>query len=164
MLLHLRCSCVLKTYIIKSLLSYLFTIVRNLNIPVDYRTGRSTNIQFCVIDGKMFKDGFLYKTVSMRSIDYQNIQPTFSELEKFCETGHGVVGSMSTSPRNRKKSHFMKGDAVIVVKGDLKNLMGWVEKVEEDNVHIRPKVKGLCVSTYLCLFVLDSHNMLVENV
>ncbi|XP_026395303.1 putative transcription elongation factor SPT5 homolog 1 isoform X3 [Papaver somniferum] len=128
---------------------------RNLNIPVDYRTGRSTNIQFCVIDGKMFKDGFLYKTVSMRSIDYQNIQPTFSELEKFCETGHGVVGSMSTSPRNRKKSHFMKGDAVIVVKGDLKNLMGWVEKVEEDNVHIRPKVKGLCTTVavnekYVC--------------
>ncbi|KAI3885878.1 hypothetical protein MKX03_008399, partial [Papaver bracteatum] len=128
---------------------------RNLNIPVDYRTGRSTNIQFCVIDGKMFKDGFLYKTVSMRSIDYQNIQPTFSELEKFCETGHGVVGSMSTSPRNRKKSHFMKGDAVIVVKGDLKNLMGWVEKVEEDNVHIRPKVKGLCTTVavnekYIC--------------
>ncbi|KAI3965774.1 hypothetical protein MKX01_010731, partial [Papaver californicum] len=116
---------------------------RNLNIQVDYKTGRSTNIQFSVIDGKMFKEGFLYKTVSMKSIDYQNIQPTYNELEKFCESGHGVVGSMSTSTGNRKKSHFMKGDAVIVVKGDLKNLMGWVEKVEEDNVHIRPKVKNL---------------------
>ncbi|KAI3988627.1 hypothetical protein MKX01_026991, partial [Papaver californicum] len=128
---------------------------RNLNIPVDYKTGRSTNIQFSVIDGKMFKEGFLYKTVSMKSIDYQNIQPTFNELEKFCETGYGVLGSMSTSPRNGKKCHFMKGDAVIVVKGDLKNLMGWVEKVEEDNVHIRPKVKNLCTTVavnekYVC--------------
>ncbi|MCL7042127.1 hypothetical protein MKW94_014316 [Papaver nudicaule] len=109
----------------------------------DYKRGRSTNIKFTVIDGKMFKDGFLYKTVSMKSIDYRNIQPTFNELEKFCETGNGVLGSMSTSPTNRKKSHFMKGDAVIVVKGDLKNLMGWVEKVEEENVHIRPKAKDL---------------------
>ena len=34
--------------------------------------------------------------------------------------------------------HFVKGDAIIVIKGDLKNLKGWVEKVEEENVHIRP--------------------------
>ena len=39
----------------------------------------------------------------------------------------------------------MKGDAVVVIKGDLKNLKGWVEKVEEDNVHIRPEMKGLLV-------------------
>lgn len=37
----------------------------------------------------------------------------------------------------------MKGDAVVVVRGDLKNLMGWVEKVKDDNVHIKPKMKGL---------------------
>ncbi|XVE95629.1 hypothetical protein REPUB_Repub02eG0114700 [Reevesia pubescens] len=42
-----------------------------------------------------------------------------------------------------KKGHFMKGDAVIAVKGDLKILKGWVEKVEEENVHIRPEMKGL---------------------
>jgi transcription elongation factor SPT5 len=40
----------------------------------------------------------------------------------------------------------MKGDAVIVVKGDLKSLKGWVEKVDEENVHIRPEMKGLPVN------------------
>jgi hypothetical protein len=41
----------------------------------------------------------------------------------------------------------MKGDAVVVVKGDLKNLEGCVEKVEDATVHIRPKQSGLPVIT-----------------
>ncbi|KAI3977968.1 hypothetical protein MKX01_032345 [Papaver californicum] len=116
---------------------------RNLSIPVDSRRERSTGISFDVIDGKTFKDGFLYKTVSKKSIEYQNIQPSFDELERFCESGHGVGGSMSNSLGNRRKCHYMKGDAVIVVKGDLINLMGWIEKVEDDNLHIKPNRKNL---------------------
>lgn len=103
--------------------------------------------RFDAIGGMMFKDGFLYKTVSIKSISAQNIKPTFDELEKFRKPGEGGdVASLSTLFANRKKGHFMKGDAVIVVKGDLKNLKGWVEKVDEDNVHIRPEIKGLPVS------------------
>ncbi|XP_026400727.1 putative transcription elongation factor SPT5 homolog 1 isoform X1 [Papaver somniferum] len=118
---------------------------RKLNIPVDTRRGRSTRMHFDVFDGKMFSEGFLYKTLSMKSISYQNIQPSFDELQKFSEPGQGVGGimSMSTSVANGRKCPFMKGDAVIVVNGDLMNLMGWVEKVDEDNVHIRPKRKDL---------------------
>ncbi|KAI3915213.1 hypothetical protein MKX01_035472 [Papaver californicum] len=116
---------------------------RNLSIPVDSRRERSTGISFDVIDGKTFKDGFLYKTVLKKSIEYQNIQPSFDELERFCESGHGVGGSMSISLENRRKCHYMKGDAVIVVKGDLINLMGWVEKVEDDDLHIKPNRKDL---------------------
>ena len=77
------------------------------------------------IGGMLFKDGFLYKTVSMKSISAQNIKPSFDELEKFRtpgENGDGDIASLSTLFANRKKGHFMKGDAVIVVKGDLKNL------------------------------------------
>lgn len=107
-----------------------------------------------------FKDGFLYKTVSMKSISAQNIKPTFDELEKFRkpgENGDGDIASLSTLFANRKKGHFMKGDAVIVVKGDLKNLKGWVEKVEEENVHIRPEMKGLPVRTIqlTCFFLVS---------
>ncbi|KAI3838797.1 hypothetical protein MKW92_037117, partial [Papaver armeniacum] len=110
---------------------------RNLNIPVDSRRERSTRTSFDVIDGKTFKDGFLYKTVSKKSIEYQNIQPSFDELQRFCESG------MSTSLENRKKCHYMKGDSVIVVKGDLINLSGRVEKVEEANLYIKPNRKDL---------------------
>ncbi|XP_058074937.1 putative transcription elongation factor SPT5 homolog 1 [Magnolia sinica] len=115
---------------------------REMHIRVERRRDTVTGDYFETIDGMMFKDGFLYKTVSVKSISTQNIQPTFDELEKFRkpgDDGEGDMASLSTLFSNRKKGHFMKGDAVIVVRGDLKNLMGWVEKVEEDTVHIRPK-------------------------
>ncbi|KAB1220919.1 hypothetical protein CJ030_MR3G026798 [Morella rubra] len=119
---------------------------RELKIHVDRRRDPMTGEYFENIGGMLFKDGFLYKTVSMKSISTLNIKPTFDELEKFRkpgENGAGDIASLSTLFANRRKGHFMKGDAVIVVKGDLKNLKGWVEKVEEDNVHIRPEMKGL---------------------
>lgn len=50
------------------------------------------------------------------------------------------------SIRELHKRQFMIGDFVLVIKGDLKNLKGWVEKVDEDIVHIRPKSEGLPVS------------------
>ena len=100
--------------------------------------------------GLLFKDGFLHKTFSIKSISTQNIKPTFDELEKFKKTGDDLnedVASLSTLFTNRKKGHFMKGDAVIVIKGDLKNLKGSVEKVEDSTVHIQPKLAGLPVVT-----------------
>lgn len=118
---------------------------RELHLRVDRRRDAMTGDYFENVEGMLFKDGFLYKTVSLRSISSQNIQPTFDELEKFRtpENGDGEMAGLSTLFSNRKKGHFMKGDAVIVVKGDLKNLKGWVEKVDEETVHIRPEMKGL---------------------
>ncbi|CAI9115613.1 OLC1v1016567C2 [Oldenlandia corymbosa var. corymbosa] len=119
---------------------------RELHIRVERRRDPMSGDYFQNIGGMMFKDGFLYKTFSMKSISTQNIQPTFDELEKFrqpSENGDADVASLSTLFANRKKGHFLKGDRVIVVKGDLKNLKGAVEKVEEDTVHIKPFEKGL---------------------
>ncbi|XP_059630266.1 putative transcription elongation factor SPT5 homolog 1 [Cornus florida] len=123
---------------------------REMHIRVGRKQDRMTGDWFEYICGMMFKDGFLYKTVSMKSISTQNIQPNFDELEKFRQpggSGDGDTASLSTLFANRKKIHFMKGDRVIVVKGDVKNLKGLVEKVEEDIVHIRPmaeeEVEGL---------------------
>ncbi|KAD1397643.1 hypothetical protein E3N88_42881 [Mikania micrantha] len=119
---------------------------REMHIRVERRRDPMTGDYYENINGMMFKDGFLYKTVSMKSISAQNIQPSFDELEKFRqpnENGDGDIASLSTLFANRKKGHFMKGDRVIVIKGDLKNLKGWVEKVEEGTVHIKPDAKGL---------------------
>ncbi|KAF3653304.1 putative transcription elongation factor SPT5 -like protein 1 [Capsicum annuum] len=123
---------------------------REMNLRVERRRDPMSGDYFENIGGMMFKDGFLYKTVSMKSISTLNIQPTFDELEKFRQTGEGGDGdmaSLSTLFANRKKGHFMKGDRVIVVKGDLRNLKGHVEKVEEDTVHIRPNQKDLPLQT-----------------
>ncbi|PRQ24879.1 putative translation protein SH3 [Rosa chinensis] len=119
---------------------------RELHIRVERKRDPMTGDYFENIEKMMFKDGFLYKIVSMKSISTQNIHPTFDELEKFRkpgENGEGDVASLSTLFSNRKKGHFVKGDAVIVIKGDLKNLKGRVEKVEEGTVHIRPDMKDL---------------------
>lgn len=35
---------------------------------------------------------------------------------------------------------------MIIVKGDLKNLKGKVERVDEESIHIRPDIEGLVVS------------------
>ncbi|CAN6233267.1 unnamed protein product [Urochloa humidicola] len=119
---------------------------REMHIRVDRRRNRDTGEYFDVVGSSMFKDGFLYKTFSIKSISTQNIQPSFDELEKFKRPGDDLnedVASLSTLFSNRKKGHFMKGDAVIVIKGDLKNLKGSVEKVEDNTVHIQPKLPGL---------------------
>ncbi|KAL4178910.1 hypothetical protein AMTRI_Chr13g117500 [Amborella trichopoda] len=105
--------------------------MKYMHIPVERKQDAITGEYFETIDGMMFKDGYLYKTVSMKSISSQNIQPSFDELEKFRKPGKdsdGDMAGLSTVFANRKKGHFMKGDAVIVVRGDIKNLMGWVEK------------------------------------
>ncbi|KAM0926843.1 hypothetical protein ACQ4PT_003027 [Festuca glaucescens] len=119
---------------------------REMNIPVERRRHRDSGEYFEVVDGLTFEDGFLRKTVSIKSISTHNVQPSLDELEKFRRVGDDInedVASLSTLFSNRKKGHFMKGDAVVVVKGDLKNLEGCVEKVEDATVHIRPKQSGL---------------------
>nr|CAB3447986.1 unnamed protein product [Digitaria exilis] len=119
---------------------------REMHIRVDRRRNRDSGEYFDVVGSSMFKDGFLYKTFSVKSISTQNIKPSFEELEKFKRPGDDLnedVASLSTLFSDRKKGHFMKGDAVIVIKGDLKNLKGSVEKVEDGTVHIQPKLHGL---------------------
>ena len=121
-----------------------------MHIRVERRRDKESGEYFEWVDNLKFKDGFLYKSVSTKSIHTNNIQPTFDELEKFRKPGedmNGDMASLSTLFTNRKKGHFMKGDAVIVIKGDLKNLKGSVEKVEDSTVHIQPKLAGLPVVT-----------------
>ncbi|CAH2059462.1 unnamed protein product [Thlaspi arvense] len=119
---------------------------RELHIRVEHRRDRMTGDYFENIGGMLFKDGFIYKKVSTKSISAQNVTPTFDELEKFkkpSENGEIDFVDISNLFANRKKGHFVKGDEVIVIKGDLKNLKGWVEKVDEENVLIRSEMKGL---------------------
>ncbi|XP_050206590.2 putative transcription elongation factor SPT5 homolog 1 isoform X1 [Mercurialis annua] len=54
-----------------------------LNIHVERRNGNC----YAIIDGMIFEDGFLVKTVSINSISFQNIKPTSDELEKFRKPG-----------------------------------------------------------------------------
>ncbi|OIT04929.1 putative transcription elongation factor spt5 -like 1 [Nicotiana attenuata] len=119
---------------------------RELNIHVEREHGTRTGDYFETIGSMSFRDGFLYMTVAVKSISTQNIHPTFDEVEKFRQPGEGRdsdMANLSTLLANKKKGCFMKGDRIIVVKGDLRNMKSHVEKVEEDTVHIRPNGEGL---------------------
>ncbi|KAL6525045.1 hypothetical protein OROMI_030638 [Orobanche minor] len=119
---------------------------RVLHIPVERRRDQMTGDYFDKIEGMMFKDGFLYKKLSLKSLRTENVLPTLDELEKFrlpVESGDDDMSSLSALFENRKRSRFVKGDRVIVVNGDLRNLRGWVEKVEDDIAHIKTYEKGL---------------------
>ncbi|KAA8534332.1 hypothetical protein F0562_031841 [Nyssa sinensis] len=120
---------------------------RKMHIHVEHKRDPLTGEYFESINGMRFIEGFLYKVVSMKSISTQNTQPSFDELEKFQRPSKNRVGDIATglSPlfASRKKGHFMMGDQVIVVKGDLKNLKGRIERLEEDTIHIRPTAIGL---------------------
>ncbi|KAM3378462.1 putative transcription elongation factor SPT5 1 [Capsicum galapagoense] len=123
---------------------------REMNIHVERKRNTWTGDSFDIIGRMSFKDGFLYKTVAVKSISTQNIHPTFNELEKFCqlgEGGNGDIASGSTFFANWKKCRFMKGECVIVIKGELMDMKGRVEKVEEDIVHVRLDHEDLAVGT-----------------
>nr|XP_010312594.1 protein RNA-directed DNA methylation 3 [Solanum lycopersicum]XP_010312595.1 protein RNA-directed DNA methylation 3 [Solanum lycopersicum] len=50
---------------------------------IQYRKDRDTNLMFEILDGKMLKDGYLYKKVGTDSLSYWGVLPTEAELLKF---------------------------------------------------------------------------------
>ncbi|CAA0809969.1 Putative transcription elongation factor SPT5 homolog 1 [Striga hermonthica] len=115
---------------------------RALDIHVERKRDQATGDYFDKIGGLMFKNGFLYKSFSLKSLVTNKVQPTFDEVEKFRRHGEATDSDMSNLLAPRNKTHFIKGDTVIVVKGDLRNLKGVVEKVQEDIVHVKPNSKA----------------------
>ncbi|KMT19955.1 hypothetical protein BVRB_1g009990 [Beta vulgaris subsp. vulgaris] len=83
---------------------------------------------------------YLYKTVALTSIATGNINPSIQEVENFREIGE-TDANLGTLFKGKENGCWMRGDAVVVVKGDLKNLKGSIEHVEGDIVHIKPNEK-----------------------
>ncbi|CAI6009806.1 unnamed protein product [Closterium sp. NIES-65] len=115
---------------------------------------RTTGEHIQSIEGMQFVDGYLLKVVSIKSLDTRGVVPTLDELQRFQRAagdgergeygGGGGLGSgvgpmgISAEQANRQRGRLVKGDVVEVVEGDLKGLKGRVEKVDEDEVIIRP--------------------------
>jgi transcription elongation factor SPT5 len=107
--------------------------------------------------GNKYKDGYLLKSVNIKSLEVNNVVPTLEELQRFqdrpSEKGEDEVQELTglASTLRQKKIPFVKGDTVTVIEGDLKHLMGVVESVENDTVTIMPKHEELHVR-HSCLF------------
>ncbi|KAK1404034.1 Transcription elongation factor SPT5 [Heracleum sosnowskyi] len=114
---------------------------RAMQIPVKRKQDPRTGDYFEHIEGMKFKDGFLYKNYSTVSI-MKSSPPSIDELQKFLQPGEDIGRSFSQFTEQRK-AQFMKGDRVIIVKGDLKNLKGVVEKIEEETLQVKVSDEGL---------------------
>nr|GEX49830.1 hypothetical protein [Tanacetum cinerariifolium] len=116
-----------------------YTMPRDMHIRLERRRDPMTGDYFENINDMMFKDGFLYKTVSIKSIRYQSIHPTFDELEKFREPNEDGDGDIA---RNHVKVVSGAQDGVtgmvIAVEGHLVNIVSHTTKealrVFSDNV------------------------------
>ena len=134
-------------------------LIRDMRVLVERKRDGTTGELFDQFGGMMFKDGYLYKYVSLKTIDAKGIEPSLDELQKFQKPGEDGMDALGLPPSAVKnRAQFMKGDAVVVIEGDLRNIMGVVEKVDDDNVYITPKYKDLTVGllTLLCLISQSS--------
>jgi len=102
-----------------------------------------------IYDKQKFKDGYLYKSMNIKSLDVENVVPTLDDIQKFQEKGEdgeedGILNNLAALRNVRKrKVIFAKGDTVKVIDGDLKHLMGVVDSVNDDMVSIMPKHEDL---------------------
>lgn len=113
--------------------------------------------------GNTFWNGFLYKTLSLRSLKFQDIKPTLREIKIFDD--NKVV--MILKP---KQVSFAQGDKVKVVFGDSRGLTGSVESSDNNVVNIYPFIEELCDKKFefpikdLCKFFdIGDHVKVIEG-
>ncbi|KAF2069587.1 hypothetical protein CYY_009091 [Polysphondylium violaceum] len=116
------------------------------------KTATTLHGSFYVLNNEKYKDGFLYKPFRLSSIIVDGVSPSLEELEKFQDREEKVGSDNEDYSRNSrsdasapllpkvvpKSTHFSKGDTVKVIEGDLKNLMGIVQTIEDGQVTILP--------------------------
>jgi transcription elongation factor SPT5 len=124
---------------------------RNLSDPPHY--AKNEGIYYW--RNNRYKDGYLLKSINIKTIMYMNITPTLEELQRFRsspkgkenEDEEGIDKPEEEAPvpplTQPRKVQFAKGDTVKVIEGDLKNLMGVVEAIDGDTVTIMPKHEQL---------------------
>ncbi|ORY05248.1 transcription elongation factor Spt5 [Basidiobolus meristosporus CBS 931.73] len=94
---------------------------------------------------ELFKDGYLEKDVKITSLVTEFVNPTLDEITRFSNGGvddeRGL--DLSTLGNSGIVAQFQPGDHVEVTEGDLINLHGVVESVENDIVMIIPQDRRL---------------------
>eukprot|EP01133_Synstelium_polycarpum_P007654 gene7654-8958_t len=111
-----------------------------------------TNVYYLFNNDK-YRHGFVYKQMRIKSITSDSVVPSLEELAKFQDKQdddndddkeNRMLNGFNVIPRLAPRTlSFSKGDAVKVIDGDLKNLMGIVETVDDKSVTIMPLHEGL---------------------
>eukprot|EP00123_Amoebidium_parasiticum_P017793 comp23990_c0_seq1/m.42637 comp23990_c0_seq1/g.42637 ORF comp23990_c0_seq1/g.42637 comp23990_c0_seq1/m.42637 type:complete len:1051 (-) comp23990_c0_seq1:111-3263(-) len=103
-------------------------------------TGRGNMLVF---EGGKFRDGYLVKTFPMNALMIDGVEPTLDELRKFKASDSSTVGSSKST-----EVSFQKNDMVMVVQGELANLVGVVESITADSINVRPQLKQIADKLY----------------
>lgn len=94
-----------------------------------------------------FKDGFLIKQVSIRSLLTQNIVPSIEELKIFSLSSdeHTDLNTLveTLQETGLKKKKFVKGDKVKLVKGGLNGITGKIVSYSGNTVQVQVEVEGI---------------------
>ena len=108
-------------------------------------------------NGLSFRNGFLLKYVSLKSLQINDIQPTLEELDSFQNILHSSDSESNyyeqePKPNPQRKSQpnlqqnsvpLNKGDKVRVLKGELVNLIGTVVAISGQMITINPAIKEI---------------------
>ncbi|KAH6562967.1 hypothetical protein BASA50_006097 [Batrachochytrium salamandrivorans] len=92
--------------------------------------------------GEFFdKDGYLEKSVKVRSLLTENVNPTLDEITKF--TGgsineHGNDLALLASANQATPDDFQIGEGITVISGELRNVPGVIQSIEGGIVTILP--------------------------
>jgi len=115
-------------------------------------------------EGQKFKDGFLYKPISIRALQTSDVVPTLEEMKAFTKvvSDHHDEDETPESIREREertlvahakklqrpKTLFIRGEVVQVIEGELKSMIGVVQSVNGDLINFLPREKyGLGVQS-----------------
>ena len=93
------------------------------------RGGRGRAVYY--YDNQEFEEGFLIRNVSIKGLKWDGVSPTTSELDRF-KAALGPEADLELLTVSEKGGIFRVGDAVKVVEGDLKHLVGVVTDVSSD--------------------------------
>jgi transcription elongation factor SPT5 len=105
------------------------------------RIDKESGLQVYHMNGNNFLDGFLLKTMSIKSLQTSNVSPSLAEIQLF-QTGIEEEEKAAV-PVSSRKVVYSKSDKVRVVKGDLKNLTGRVFSATESTVTLVPDILEL---------------------
>jgi transcription elongation factor SPT5 len=103
--------------------------------------------------GEVFdKNGYLEKTMRIVSLETKNVKPSLEEITKYSGgtvADRGEELSMLAETDGHKASDFQTGEKVVILSGEMKNVVGMVHSVENEIVTIVPdKIYGLQVKNY----------------
>jgi len=98
---------------------------------------------FHYYNGMQFQDGFMFKTMSIKSLNFDNVNPELAEVESFKNrTGEGDEAVLPLTLGTARKVMFEKSDKVKITRGDMTNLVGRVISVTGDKVTVKPDLEG----------------------